>query len=508
MAFTIEISDGIYISGLSGDLQKKIKDELTFDNPAYKNALKFSKSGYTKIPQYICFYSYPFKGSNTIKIPIGVKFSEPLKKSLSLYIKSCKYKVYDYRNRIRSSMVPMQFYLDLRKEQLEAADAFIKNAVDSKIINGCIQMPTGIGKSILGIYLAYYYGVKTLIIVHKLDLLKGWKKDIAKSFRGMVNPGVIQGSNFSIGDFITIATVQTLRNLPEKEFTDLTNQFGMVILDEMHHVAFNSFALASKFNAFFKIGLTATPERNDGLGFVMQLYFGDFAYKSSKDIVTDNILPFEVLVKTLDTVYTPKVTITRGKYSLVPFNEDPLGDIYNITDIAYEKRPKVPLFMIDTVVYTLCKKIFFNDILNEYNKGHSVVVFFSQKKHLEDMYEMLLPYASVGKLYGNNTDEQNTYTLERAEENRKFITLTTLSKASEGTNVQQWEVAFCLSSVNNGKSVEQIVGRVRRKKENGEKLDTVKVYDYAFPNVYLINRHIHTRIDRYKQLRGKIYEHE
>ena len=57
-----------------------------------------------------------------------------------------------------------------------------------------------------------------------------------------------------------------------------------------------------------------------------------------------------------------------------------------------------------------------------------------------------------------------------------------------------------MSSLNNGKDTEQTVGRIRRVKEGGEKLDEAIVYDYRYPNAYALSHHGHTRDKRYREM--------
>ena len=45
------------ITGLSTEQSKTIKESLTYDNPSYISAKKYSKSKYISIPPYINFYS-------------------------------------------------------------------------------------------------------------------------------------------------------------------------------------------------------------------------------------------------------------------------------------------------------------------------------------------------------------------------------------------------------------------------------------------------------------------
>ena len=88
--------------------------------------------------------------------------------------------------------------------------------------------------------------------------------------------------------------------------------------------------------------------------------------------------------------------------------------------------------------------------------------------------------------------------MKRAENREVLVTLGTLAKATEGTNVKAWEVLFLVSSINNEKNVEQATGRIRRSSKN--KLNPVVVYDYIHPNVVGIQSHYTTRKSVYNRL--------
>ena len=89
--------------------------------------------------------------------------------------------------------------------------------------------------------------------------------------------------------------------------------------------------------------------------------------------------------------------------------------------------------------------------------------------------------------------------MKRAESREALITLGTLAKATEGTNVKAWEVLFLVSSMNNEKNVEQATGRIRR--SNKGKLNPVIVYDYIHPYVVGIQSHFTTRKNVYNRLK-------
>lgn len=486
----IEVGSRISISGIHPDEAYDIKNNLTFPNPEYANVKKYSKWGYTKVPEFLTYYEM---SGDTISVPRGYKY--PMTPDV---------------NRTVEVKVPYpKFCLELRDTQKEAVEAYlIKNYTLD--LNGIIQLPTGKGKTITGLYLAGALQQRTLIIVHKDDLVTGWKNDIELCFGGKVKSGLIKAKKRDIGQQITIATIQTLSRLSSEELLNLTSKFGLVILDEMHHCPSSSYSVLQNFPARYLLGLTATPERADGLEFVMNLYFGGFAYRyENKGEKEEDILPVKVYKRVCDLECVPiclKIPSNSGdKYVFEHFHTQGGRSLkdneFFISEVPYNKRPKVSHLTIDDYVVTnenyitqVCA-----DICNEYGSGRSIVVFFTQKEHINIYFDRLVELVgidNVTKYYGDN--KTNDLSLKVAEEKHQHITLATYAKGTEGTNVKQWEVAFLVSSINNGKNTEQVAGRIRRIKEG--KINPVIIYDYVHPNVYSLKNHWDTRRDRYKKL--------
>lgn len=487
----LQYNSRLTLSGLSQEEIDKVKKDLTFDNPLYATTQRYSKYAYTTVPPYLTYYT---EHRTSIEVPIGYSLADF---RIGNIIESRVYERLD-------NVAP--FVLELRDSQREAAESYLSHNINSPILNGSIQMPTGKGKSILGLYLASVLSCKTLIVVHKDDLVTGWKNDIALAFDNKVNPGLIKAKSRRVGHFITIATVQTLNRLSAEELQDLYNQFGFVIQDEMHHCPATSFEVVSNFRARYKLGLTATPERTDGLAHVMNLYFGDFCYRYEHTEDDKDILPAKVIVRSNDLYFNPLCEARNGgKYKVVdlhyPEGKSLSESQKRLSDVPYKDRPSIPFQTIDDFVVRNIIEFVCQDIIAEYNRGHSCVVFFTLKEHCRLYYERLLESVSpdhLGLYYGDNPN--NDEVLKKAENNRKFITLTTYAKATEGTNVKQWEVEFLVSSINNEKNTEQAVGRVRRTKE-GKKISPVLIYDYRTPRVYSVSSHGKTRDARYRQLR-------
>ena len=129
--------------------------------------------------------------------------------------------------------------------------------------SGILAAPCGAGKTCMGLALAAYWGEPALVLVHTLDLLRQMEENI-RHWLG-VTPGILGGGQWRLEPTVTVATVQTLirRN---KDLLELGRTFGTLLLDEAHHVPATTFTkIIQKFPAKYRYGLSATPEREDGL---------------------------------------------------------------------------------------------------------------------------------------------------------------------------------------------------------------------------------------------------
>ena len=491
----IELNSHKIIKGLTNIERKRVEEDLTFDNPAYLNALRYSKYNSVSLPQYLYLFREIPEG---IEVPIGY----------SLYMDSLCPTV-DNRTCEVTSFPPL--VLGLREDQRKARDAFVQmnSGVEQR---GVVCLGTGKGKSLTGLAIAHQLQAKTLIVVHKSDLVDSWTADI-KQFIPNSSIGYFSAGKKTVGEHFTIATVQTLNRVPESQIKVLQKTFSMIILDEGHHVGAGAYDIVTNFNARYKLLLTATPERNDGLTHLLYLHFGKMCYQSEYiEEEEEDILPVDVKVQEVETVYYNPIcfrTKNNGTARLVETERSFLKfpklkpKECLIKDVPFKKRPKISYHTVEDIVLTSTKygTMVLRDILKEYEAGRSIVVFISQKVHCELYYDNIAELIGEEnvQLYYGDSKESNKELVRRAESGEVKITITTLAKGTEGTNVKAWEVAFLVSSINNGKNVEQAVGRIRRVKEG--KIDRCLVYDYRVPNVYSMSRHGSTRDERYIKMK-------
>jgi superfamily II DNA or RNA helicase len=87
-------------------------------------------------------------------------------------------------------------------------------------------------------------------------------------------------------------------------------------VDECHHTPSKTFTEAvNAFPAMYRLGLTATPSREDGLGQAIQVYIGPFTGWIEKQDLIDNGYLCEGEAVFFQTGFTP-VADPSGGYSL------------------------------------------------------------------------------------------------------------------------------------------------------------------------------------------------
>lgn len=494
-----------HLFGLTQEQRDKIKESLTYENPAYKQAKRYGRSKYISIPPYLTYYdessvSMCGERRKVLSVPTGVDVYKLLGVPFTLD------SVEDRRSDVEVKFPP--FLLELRKDQEKAEQEYMYEVCKKEYPKCLIQLPTGKGKSILALHIAQRLKQRTLILVHKDDLVVGWKKDIELCFGHKIDVGLIKAKSRKIGNHITIATVQTLSRMSEEELSKFVNEFGLVVQDECHHVGLNIFNIIDKFNSKYKLGLSATPKRSDGLNFVFDLFFGGLCYKHIVTEDDEDICGCRVRV--LDSNYQYKPFVHGNQvFNYYDFEPKELpDDLMFVQDIEHEKRPRIPFLNLDDVAVKspktkvlVCKKI-----IEHYKQGHSIIALFTQKEHIDLYYRHLCRYIPKDKimLYYGDSKEKSDVMMKKAESKEVLVTLATYAKATEGTNVKSWEVEFLVSSLNNEKNVEQATGRVRRRKEG--KLDPVIVYDVRYDNCYSLKSHFNTRMRVYRNLKYDIID--
>ncbi|HEX6243202.1 MAG TPA: DEAD/DEAH box helicase family protein, partial [Polyangiales bacterium] len=138
---------------------------------------------------------------------------------------------------------------------------------------GVVVLPTGAGKSQLGVMAIDKKRRSALVVAPTLDLVRQWY-DLLRATFG-VPVGVIGGGEHRV-EGLTVTTYDSAYLHMEH----LGARFGLVIFDECHHLPGETYALAARqCIAPFRLGLTATPERADGKESALDTLIGPLAYR-------------------------------------------------------------------------------------------------------------------------------------------------------------------------------------------------------------------------------------
>ena len=146
-----------------------------------------------------------------------------------------------------------------------------------------ISVPCGFGKTCCAIYLACWLQRKTLVVVHKNFLLSSWVERI-QQFAPTARIGRIQGKVVDIKEKDIV--IGMLQSLSQKEYEPkVFKEFGFTILDECHHIGAEVFSRALPvIGSRWNLGLSATPDRTDGLSKVFYWHLGPLLYPTKNDM--------------------------------------------------------------------------------------------------------------------------------------------------------------------------------------------------------------------------------
>jgi superfamily II DNA or RNA helicase len=172
-----------------------------------------------------------------------------------------------------------------------AALAAVRRAMAAGTTTGLIVLPTGAGKTVTFCTLAHDVGLPTLVLVHRDELIEQTLKT-ARRVWPHVSAGVVQAQRdqWRGGETLVVASVQSLH--ARRLALMPRDRFGLVVVDEAHHAAATYGAILGHFQARFRLGVTATPERLDGQG--LADWFGPeplFAYPIRRAIADKVLVP-------------------------------------------------------------------------------------------------------------------------------------------------------------------------------------------------------------------------
>lgn len=383
--------------------------------------------------------------------------------------------------------IDVEFNGDLREDQPMALERLL--AQD----NGLLSGTTAFGKTVVAIKLIAERKVNTLIIVDKTNLVSQWRSKLmefltinecmpeeqptgkrrgrkkARSIIGQLGQG-----KDNLSGIIDIALMQSLSR--KGDVRDCVKDYGLIIVDECHHVAAFSFEEILKTAAAkYVYGLTATPVRKDGHHPIILMQCGPIRYRDDAKKQAEK-RPFDHLV-------TPRFTSFRS-----PPGRD-------------EKDVSIQEHYAAMVADELRNQQIVDDVVKSYENGRNCLVLTERTAHVRLLAAALdRKIPEVITLTGGRGTREAGEILKRIAEtpgDRKMVLVATGKYVGEGFDEPRLDTLFLTMPISWKGTVQQYAGRLHRLFENKK---DVQIYDYVDTHVSMLARMYQKRLNGYASI--------
>jgi superfamily II DNA or RNA helicase len=373
----------------------------------------------------------------------------------------------EYSDRVLDP-IPMPYLrepeFELRDYQAEALEAWFKAGR-----HGIIILPTGAGKTVVAIKAISELKEPTIVVVPTLDLLEQWKQRLEKELG--VDVGILGGGSQEI-KALTVSTYDSAYLRAEV----LGNKFAFMIFDEVHHLPAPGYMnIAEMFAAPYRMGLTATYEREDGMHRELSRLVGGKVYeKMAVELAGKHLAHYDLEV--IPTRLTPKEEVEYERNHKVYLDYLRANKLILRTPQDFQKfimrtgrDPRARKALLarnrarNTAMNSESKMKALKDIL-ERHRGDRVLVFTEHNELVHRISRaFLVPYITH-----KTAREERQHNLESFR-NGTYSTIVTSKVLDEGVDVPEASVGVILSGSGSTREYRQRLGRLLRKKEGGKR---------------------------------------
>jgi|SaaInlStandDraft_1057018.scaffolds.fasta_scaffold09376_4 superfamily II DNA or RNA helicase len=287
----------------------------------------------------------------------------------------------------------------------------------------------------IALYLVASLGVKTLVVVNKEFLMDQWKERI-KQFLPTARIGLLRQKKIDIDDKdIVIGMLQSISMCDYDR--SIYKSFGFSIYDEVHCVPSRIFSKSlRKVNTKYHLGLSATPNRADGMTKVIKLYLGPIIYK----------------VDTRKAIKNPKGL----KVYTFSFNNLPKTKHYKSL-LNYQRKPNV-VKMISNIIECPKRLVMITTLLEYFLKQKRHILVLSER--IKYLHEIKNEFTKKCKNYKIGYYIGGMKSKERKDSESANLILASYSMAKEAMDIPILDTLLMVTSKSN---IEQSVGRIMRK---------------------------------------------
>lgn len=457
--FVLQLKNGIRLKKASLDKQTVnfLREELNFPNLDYWLKRRLGKSVY----QTEKFFRLLEEEGEDVILPRGflTAFVDHLRsRGISFVIRD---------DRTTLSEITYSSLIDLRPEQTEAVDLAME------VEQGVIVAPPGSGKTIMGLALIARRREPALILTHRKQIMDQWIERI-QTFLGIpkTHIGRIDGVKKMIGEKVTVAMMQSL--VRKEDLTDLHDRFGLVLVDECHHIPAKTFReIVSHINARYCYGLTATPERKHKDEKLIYLFIGDIIAEFGESFVQPTLQSSERQILPAQTNRNVVVHTTDLE---VPFS---------FTTDNYQLLARIVSFD------QARNRLVLEDVKRSVTAGKKTLVLSERKEHLEVLNMYLKGHCETILVTGDDSTASRKSKFAQIASGHYRVILATGQLLGEGMDVPDIETVILAFPLAFEGKLAQYIGRIRG--------DQKTVYDYHDAKTLFLDRQFKKRKKFYEK---------
>ena len=399
--------------------------------------------------------------------------------------KNVAYRFEDKTNHGRA--ISIHFNGELRYNQQEAVNALTINNT------GVLSATTAFGKTVAAIGLIAEHSVNTLILVHTKALLDQWVQRLeqflviddvpviekGKRKKKLSPIGTLSSTGNKLHGIIDIALMQSC--MTDGEVKPFVKDYGLVIVDECHHVsAVNFEQILKAVKARYVYGLTATPIRKDGHQPIIFMQCGPIRYNADAKA--------QMQGQTFQRLLVPRFTPFR------PVSGEDLSFTKVAQQLAEDEYRN--LFIV-------------KDVIESLKDGRSPIILTSRTAHVEILANLLKPHCpNVITLVGSESTKEKRQKMEQLQSissTEPLVIVATGKYVGEGFDYARLDTLFLVSPVAWKGIVAQYAGRLHREFEGKQ---DVQIYDYIDIRVPVCESMYRKRLKGYASIGYRIRNNE
>lgn len=363
-----------------------------------------------------------------------------------------------------------EFLGELRKEQEHAVREMMKHDY------GVLSAPPGAGKTVMGCALIARHRTAALVLVHRTILLEQWREEAGR-FLGLKRKeiGVWRGQGSRMNGRLDVAMLPSLSR--SENAAEFFAGYGLVIVDECHHVPAVSFeALLKVCPCRHVVGLTATPQRKDGLERLLHLQCG----------------PIRHTVNVASTESIPRTVFVRRSSFQLPAESAAKPAIHEIWQALVDDNGRTQQVA--------------HDVWAAAGGGRSPLVLSDRKAHLDKLQEEFTRLRETDDVAifrlesGSGIKERRAIRAaidKRSANKQRYVLFSTASLIGEGFDLPALDTLFLAMPLSFKGRLIQYAGRLHR--SHAEKHEVV-IYDYLDENHPVTQAMFRRRATAYRQM--------